>query len=156
MKYLGVILDFGLKWTTHIEDKISKAKKSLLLHRNAMGKLWGPNPVTVRWLYEGIVKPSLTYGCLVWGHSLKTKSILLKLHRLQRLALLPMSPVRAQTPTAGLEVIANVKPLTMTVNELSIRTYLRIKAYLPQWDNLGRGNYKGHLFPVIENTRKLH
>ena len=98
-----------------------------------MGKLWGPHPATVRWLYEGIIKPSLTYGCLVWGHALKTKSILSKLHRLQRLALLPMSPVRSQTPTAGMEVLANITPLTITINELSIRTYLRIKSHLPVW-----------------------
>jgi ribonuclease HI len=148
VKYLGVLLDFKLSWTPHIVDKINKAKKSLLLHRNAMGKLWGPNPATVRWLYEGIIKPSLTYGCLIWGHALKTKSILSKLHRLQRLALLPMSPVRSQTPTAGMEVLANITPLTITINELSIRTYLRIKTHLPDWDDLGRGNHRGHLFQI--------
>ena len=116
VKYLGILLDYKLSWTPHIVDKITKAKKSLLLHRNAMGKLWSPHPATVRWLYEGIIKPSLTYGCLVWGHALKTKSILTKLHRLQRLALLPMSPVRSQTPTAGMEVLANITPLTVTIN----------------------------------------
>ena len=26
-----------------------------------MGKLWGPNPVTVRWLYEGIIELSISY-----------------------------------------------------------------------------------------------
>ena len=156
VKYLGVLLDFKLKWTPHIEDKIIKAKKSLLLHRNAMGKMWGPHPATVRWLYEGIIKPSLTYGCLVWGHALKTKAILLKLQRLQRLALLPMSPVRSQTPTAGMEILSNIPPLTISINELSARAYLRIKPYLPNWDDLGRGNLRGHLHLVKKRVRELN
>ena len=156
VKYLGVLLDYKLKWTPHIEDKIAKAKKSLLLHRNAMGKLWGPHPSTVRWLYEGIIKPSLTYGCLVWGHALTTQSITLKLQRLQRLALLPMSPVRSQTPTAGMEVLANITPLTVTIKELSSRAYLRIKPYLTNWDDLGRGNLRGHLHHVKKRVGDLN
>jgi ribonuclease HI len=156
VKYLGILLDFKLKWTPHIEDKIAKAKKSLLLHRNAMGKLWGPHPSTVRWLYEGIIKPSLTYGCLVWGHALTTKSIILKLQRLQRLALLPMSPVRSQTPTAGMEVLANITPITVTIKELSSRAYLRIKPYLTNWDDLGRGNLRGHLHHVKKRVGDLN
>ena len=47
------------------------------------------------------------------GHALKTKTILNKLVRLQRLALLPMSPVWSQTPTAGME---EVLPLSSQLN----------------------------------------
>jgi ribonuclease HI len=156
VKYLGVTLDYKLGWQPHIEDKIKKAKISLLLHRNAMGKLWGPNLSTVRWLYEGIVKPSLTYGCLVWGHALKTRSILSKLHRLQRLALLPMSPVRSQTPTAGMEILANVTPLTIHIQEMALRSFIRVKSYLPTWDNLGRNNLRGHLYKTMKLLNKLN
>ena len=114
-----------------------------------MGTLWGPNPVAVRKLYEGIIKPSLSYVCLVWGHPLKTKYILLKLKRLQRLDLLPMSPVCSQTPTAGLEILSNIPPpIMITINELSTKTYLRIKTYLPDWDNLGRGKLRGHFHHI--------
>ena len=47
-----------------------------------------------------------------------------------------------------MEVLANITPLTITINELSIRTYLRIKTHLPNWDDLGRGNLRGHLFQI--------
>ena len=72
-------LNYNLKWTPHIKDKIAKDKKSLLLHRNVMGRCGAPHPAPVRWQYEGIIKPSLTYGCLVWGDALRAKTILLKL-----------------------------------------------------------------------------
>ena len=115
----------------------------------------GPHPSTVRWLYEGIVKPSLTYGCLVWGHAIKTKAIFSKLIRLQRLALLPMSPVRSNTPTAGMEVLANVTPITISIQEIALRAYLRIKSYLPIWDQLCRNNHRGHLHKTMNLATKL-
>ena len=43
-----------------------------------------------------------------------------------------ISAMRSQTLTAGLEVLSNVTPNTITINELSVRAYLRIKDYLPQ------------------------
>ena len=75
---------------------------------------------------------------------------------LQRLALLPMSPVRSQTPTAGMEVLANVTPLTISIQEMALRAYLRIKNYLPAWDNLGRNNLRGHLHRTIKLASKLN
>ena len=58
----------------------------------------------------------LTYGCLVcpW-HALKTKTLITKLHRLKKLALLSMSPVKSHTLTAGLEVFSNIKPLNINI-----------------------------------------
>ena len=47
-----------------------------------------------------------------------------------------------------MEVLANITPLNITINELSIRTYLRIKPHLPVWDDLGRGALRGHLFQI--------
>ena len=51
-----------------------------------------------------------------------------------------------------MEILANITPLTITINELSIRTYLRIKAHLPVWDDLGRGSLRGHLFRIKQTA----
>jgi ribonuclease HI len=80
----------------------------------------------------------------------------MKLHRLQRLALLPMSPARSQTPTAGMEILANVTPLTIHIQEMALRAYIRIKSYLPAWDNLGKLNLRGHLFKIMKQANKLN
>ena len=66
-----------------------------------------------------------------------------------------MSPVRSQTPTAGMEVLANVTPLTISIQEIALRSYLRVKTYLPTWDNLGRNNLRGHLHKLMKHSNKL-
>ena len=63
---------------------------------------------------------------------------------------------RTQTPTAGMEVLTNITPLTISIQELALRAYLRIKNYLPNWDNLGRANLRGHLHKTMQLATKLN
>ena len=65
-KYLGVHLDTRLNWTFHIEKKITNVKRHILMIRNAIGTMWGPSPRALKWAFNGIIIPSLTYGCFVW------------------------------------------------------------------------------------------
>ena len=142
--YLGITLTHNLSWKAHLNQKFANAKKSLLLHRNALGTLWGPSPHIVRWLYEGIIKPSLTYGCMVWGKSSETKSFKTQANKLQRLALLPMAPVRCQSPTAGLEIISNLIPLDIFIQKTATSCFNRIQHLLNPWDGVGRHAMRGH------------
>jgi hypothetical protein len=64
-KYLGVILDDKLSWRPHIENKIKKAKRTLMAIRSTIGKLWGPSPMCARWSWTGVIRPVLTYGAIV-------------------------------------------------------------------------------------------
>ena len=60
-KYLGITIDSGLTWIPHITDKISKAKRILFAARGAVGKLWGPKPEMMLWLWKCVVRPCLLY-----------------------------------------------------------------------------------------------
>ena len=89
----------------------------------------------------------------IWNNKVGALS---KLNRLQRLALLPMSPVRSNTPTAGMEILANVIPLTIHIQEMALRSFIRVKSHLPTWDNLGRRNLRGHLHKTMKLANKLN
>ena len=106
VKYLGITLDHKLLWTMHVKNKIHACKFHLLQLKNALGKLWGALPHIMWWAYAGIVRPALTYGCLVWVKAIKRKGIKKDLTHLNHLALLSLGHFRKSTPTAGLEVIS--------------------------------------------------
>ncbi len=64
----------------------------------ALGTMWGPSLIIVRWLYEGIIKLTLTYSNMVWGRMSQSRYFLKQAHKLQRLALLPLALVQTQKP----------------------------------------------------------
>jgi len=138
VRYLGVTLDSKLSWTKHVEAKIASAKAKTLLFKNAVGKLWGLPPYLMRWCYTGIVRPGLTYGSLVWSRVVEKKTIQQKLQRVNRLALLSMAKIRRSTPTAGLEVLANVMPLHLHIKAEACSALLRTESLSTRPDLLKR------------------
>jgi hypothetical protein len=104
-KYLGILLDSRLDWNPHIDAKIKKAKKYLMMLHQGIGANWGPTPSITLWLWTGIVRPFLTYGATVWAQKTFQARTTKKLTKLQRLAMVLVAPMRQHTPTAGLEVV---------------------------------------------------
>jgi hypothetical protein len=64
-KYLVVTMDDKSNWKPHIENKIKKAKRSLMAVRSVIGQTWGPSPACARWSWTSVVRPALTYGSIV-------------------------------------------------------------------------------------------
>lgn len=108
IKYLGITLDTGLDFRIHLDNKIKSGKKLLLMINNFIGKLWGPSPRALKYAYESLVVPSLTYGALVWHRVCQNPSAIGKLRKLNRLAMCSMIPLRKGTPIRGLEIILNL------------------------------------------------
>ena len=81
-KYLGILLDTKLCWKNHIEMKIQKAKRHLMMLKQSIGIRWGPQPKALKWAYQGIVLPSLTYGAIIWAKACETKGLRDKLSKL--------------------------------------------------------------------------
>ena len=55
-----------------------------------------------------------------------------------------------------MEILANVTPLTVHIQEMALRSYIRVKTYIPAWDNLGRNNLRGHLHKTMKLASKLN
>jgi hypothetical protein len=112
-KYLGVTLDNKLRWRPHIENKIKKAKRTLMAIRSVIGKSWGPSPECAKWSWTGVIRPALTYGAIVWSRTASQSWAKIKLQRLQRMALSQIAHVRPSTPSAALEIMYGVPPLDL-------------------------------------------
>ena len=56
-----------LRWGKHLKQKITIAKKKILMYKGCLKPNWGPPQRSRRWLYTGILRPRIAFGCLVWG-----------------------------------------------------------------------------------------
>ena len=137
VKYLGITLDSKLKWFDHIDRKIESSRKLLFLLVKGLGKTWGPSPALTRWMFTGIVRPALTYGCLVWGQALTTQRHRKKLRRLQALIMRIMCPKRDHTPIAAMEIIFHLPPLHLYIAAERTKAFVRNRALLPHtWSGI--------------------
>jgi hypothetical protein len=136
VKYLGVILDRRLHWTEHINDKLSKCKQLMMKIFAEVRGNFGPKPKLIKWAYEGIVRPKMTYACMIWGHEIRTQGTLAKLRALDRLAMRSMATISRQCPQASLEIIVDLLPLDLLIKQQGCAAYLRLrKALAPPVEN---------------------
>ena len=138
-----------------MRKKITNVKRHILLIRNAIGTMWGPSPRALKWAFNGIIIPSLTYGCIVWYRACAKISIKEKLVKLNRLMSSCMLPFRKSTPTAGLEVVLDLPPLDLRVEEVALKAILRVKPQSQsKWSGLGQHG-TGHLLWGTKRLSKL-
>ena len=159
MTYLGVVLDQKLNWSLHIEErKVSKAKKFLNLIKPAIHHIWGLNPKRMQWIYKQIILPILTYGCLVWGHSL-TNSQISKLESVERVALRYHASMWKTTPTASLQILLNkIKNSHLEITSVGIKTYIRCKDMFQNnhWDGIVDNiSANSHLKTLISRSHRI-
>jgi len=155
-KYLGITLDSKLNWNAHIGEKVKKAKGLLMRLKGIVGKQWGSSPALVKWVYTGIVRPMITYGCLVWGHRVDLKQWHDKLMGLNRLAVLSIAPVRKNTPTAALEIMYDLIPLDLFIAGEALKAWRRTEPNAPgRWDGLTQSNVVGHRRHWMKKAGKL-
>ena len=155
--YLGVTFDTRLTFSKHLEKKIMKAKKHLMMFRNAISSTWGPSPKVLKWGYNGIILQSLLYGSSIFAKYCKTNTIREKLTKLNRLAACCMcGSIRKSSPSNSLEVLLDLPPLDLKLEEASLKSMLRI---IPnsksKWDGIGNSSYIGHLKWGADKLKKL-
>ena len=97
--------------------------------RASLGKLWGPTPKMMLWLYKAVIRPMHSYGSILWTKAV-VKHLKPKLRTLQRLALLNLGHFRNGTPMAGLEVITDLMPIDLFIEKEALNTYCKLKPKL--------------------------
>ena len=133
-KYLGVTIDNNLCWKNHVDDQTSKCTQLLFNFLQKTKTYFGPKPKLMRWVYTGIIRPKLSYAAIVWAHSITAKQHK-KLRKLNRTACMSLTPTTRSTPQASLEIIYNIKPIDLYLNEVGLKAYLRLRSQLDTpWD----------------------
>ena len=81
----------------------------------------------MKWIYTGVIRPKLTYACLVWGNKLKSKMILRKLNSLNRLACLLTTNLIKSIPQMSLEIILDIEPLDIHIKKIGLIAFKRLE-----------------------------
>ena len=76
----------------------------------------------MKWLYETVLVPRLTYGSLVWWPRASLLTEIKGLARLQAMMLRAMVGTGKTTPKAAMGVLADVEPLHIKVKEMALRS----------------------------------
>ena len=116
--YLGLKIDSKLAWKEHIDEKISKCKRFLMKTVHKTRANFGPKPKLMKWGFTGMVSPVLTYGAMIWGHTINNKTTQEKLRRLNRLACNTIAAVRKSNPTRALEIIYDLPPFHLLIMKM--------------------------------------
>ena len=147
-KYLGIILDSKLTFRKHLSAKLTKAKRLLFAIKGCISKQSGPSLGLTRMAYRVLVIPVLTYGCHIFANRLGTDAIQSELQQLNRLAALSLGSVPRSSPKITLEVLYNLKPLELVMEEIALNTNSRITKdpnRVKLWDGIGANSRDGHL-----------
>ena len=124
-------------WTPHWNIKIPANLKYLRTLANRMRQLHGPKPRLMKWIYTGIIREKIAYASLVWAHTLNTQKIKQQFDKLNKLACAIITPTRKSISPNSLEIIYDILPLPLYLQQKSISTHNRI-------------------LPVIKRPEKLH
>ncbi|XP_070507242.1 uncharacterized protein [Chironomus tepperi] len=97
------------------------------------------------WLYEQIIIPRITYGCVIWWHKLKQVNASQKVEKLQRMAELAICGAWKTTPKLALDRFLELPPLRTRIEavakssacHLELNRFLRgVNLYLIESDHL--------------------
>ena len=126
-KYLGITINNKLSWHEHVKNITKKANMTMSHCRKMLGKTWGLSPKVCRWMYISLVRPILSYGSIVWLKSTVQKSLIQRIERVQRKGCLSILNAMRSTPTAGMEIIIGIRPIQVFLQEISIKSYIRLQ-----------------------------
>ena len=130
-RYLGLYFDIKLSWTNHLMRKCKSAIQLFFLLRNALGIMWGPSPHLIKWIYTGMMRPALTYGCFIWGKVTDKIHWKAKFRRLNALILRMMCPQRKSTPIATMELLTYIPPIDIFVKGEIVKSFYRNRHLTP-------------------------
>lgn len=116
-KYLGVVIQSGMKFAGQYDQVIDKTMKAFGKLKGLAKKNNGMRCENLRRLYIGALEPMVLYGCEMWGQRMKGRGEKSKLMSLQRKLLLGVIKGYNTISHEAVRVIAGIIPLDLMVEE---------------------------------------
>ena len=139
VRYLRIFLDRRLFWRTHLDTKITKAKKFLMQVSSITQKTWGPKLKLMNWVWENIVRAALIYGSLAWGHVVQMPFFRDKLRSINRLGMSTYTSFPKSSPVRAIERLTDTFPLHLYILKEGLCAFIRLHADLHlDWSGKGR------------------
>ena len=125
-KYLGIILDEKLTFNLQVENAKGKAKSAL---NKVCTLIRGRRGISVRVgieLYKSLIRHHLEYAIPAWA--MLTERMILDLEKVQNESLRRLMGAFQSTSTMALEVISNVTPFRLRIQELCMKEWVKIQS----------------------------
>ena len=125
--YLGVTLDRQMTMKPFLENLKEKASKRLRLVKRLATTTWGADKMTLRQIYLGYIRSALEYAQPI--QTAASKSSTESVDKLQNQALRLVCGGMRSTPTAALEIEANIEPLKLRRERAVMQSVERYKRF---------------------------
>ena len=109
-KFLGVIIDSGLRFTAHVRKVVAKCRRRNNILRCLAGKDWGQSLETQRALYATYIRSAIEYASPSW-YPWISESAKQMIERIQNESLRIMTRMTRDTPCDFLRLQTGVEPL---------------------------------------------
>ena len=128
VKYLGIHLDHKLNWVHHVTKTAEKCINILFAARKMVGDTWGLDPKKLLWIYTAIIRPIITYACLIWvPRLLKNKNRLKPLKKIENLATLMTTKAYKSTSQDAIKLLLDILPIEMHLEKTAVTQASKLK-----------------------------
>ena len=125
LRYLGVWIDSGLTWRTHIRLVAQKALGRLRAICRGIGTFWGLHPIITRHMIDAVVIPTLFYAAPIWSTAVCRASCLAPLDRVLRLCAISTLGLYRTVSLEAAQAIAGFLPAEFQIRQHLIYFYLQ-------------------------------
>ena len=125
VKFLGMILDCKLTWSSHIDSLKVKVKKSIDILKVVSSFSWGADKKSLLRLYDSLCRSKLDYGCQIYSSACETK--LKELDVVHNAGLRICSGAFRTSPVESIYVDTDELPLDLRREELGLRYMMKLK-----------------------------
>ena len=127
VRHLGLLMTRKLRWLTHLKSKVESSKKQIYRHMGQLGKYYGMKPLLASYIMKGIIRPGVSFGILIWCPTLRNKTHVDELKRLQSKSFKILTYFRKGTPVRGLELVTNTIPIHIFLMRTAAKAYIRTR-----------------------------